>query len=210
LLLPDEIELVRASKTQVIFRKGDSLTKQGAFASYILFIISGFAKQYVEDNGIKNFNLQIIKPGEFVGLSAVFTKVPFSYSIVAITNCHAFLIEKEAIGNVVKQNGMFGYNIIKRYCEQNSNLYISLRTVLYKQMNGRLAEALLYLDGLKDIEPSVFQLLNRKDIADFANISVENAVKLLKSFEKDGLIELKEKNIVIIKKNELIETSKRG
>jgi CRP-like cAMP-binding protein len=210
MLLPDEIELVRASKTQVIFRKGDSLTKQGAFASYVLFIISGFAKQYVEDSGIKDFNLQIIKPGEFVGLSAMFIKTPFSYSTVAITNCQAFLIEKEAIANVVKQNGMFGFNLIKRYCEHNSNLYESLRTVLYKQMNGRMAESLLYLDGLKHIEPGIFQLLTRKDIADFANVSAENAVKLLKSFEKDGLIELKEKDVIIVRRDELIEIGKRG
>ncbi len=210
LLTPEEIELVRASKTQVIFRKGDSLSKQGAFASYVLFIINGLAKQYVEDSGIKDFNLQIIKPGEFVGLSAVFTKTSFNYSTVAITNCQAFLIETEAIANVVKQNGQFGFNIIKRYCEQNGSLYHSLRTILYKQMNGRMAEALLYLDGLKHIEPDIFQLLSRKDIADFANVSAENAVKLLKSFEKDGFIELKEKDVFILKRDELIEVSKRG
>lgn len=29
----EEMELVRASKTQILFRKGDNLTKQGAFAS---------------------------------------------------------------------------------------------------------------------------------------------------------------------------------
>jgi hypothetical protein len=31
-LMSEEAELVRASKTQVLFRKGDSITKQGAFA----------------------------------------------------------------------------------------------------------------------------------------------------------------------------------
>jgi len=56
-LTPEEAELVRASKTQVFFRKGDNLTKQGAFTSYILFIISGLAKQYIEGDGstVKSF-----------------------------------------------------------------------------------------------------------------------------------------------------------
>jgi CRP/FNR family transcriptional regulator len=48
MLSPDEVVLVRASKTQVLFRKGDNLTKQGAFASYVLFLINGLVKQYVE------------------------------------------------------------------------------------------------------------------------------------------------------------------
>lgn len=51
MLVPEEAELVRASKTQVLFRKGDSLTKQGAFASYVLFVIKGLAKQYLEGDG---------------------------------------------------------------------------------------------------------------------------------------------------------------
>ena len=48
MLQPEEAEVVRASKIQVLFRKDDNLTKQGAFATYVLFIINGFAKQYLE------------------------------------------------------------------------------------------------------------------------------------------------------------------
>jgi len=77
-------------------------------------------------------------------------------------------------------------------------------------MNGRIADTLLYIDGLKAANPEIFQLLSRKDMADFAGISTESAVKLLKSFEKDGLIELHEKDIVIINPKELLEISKKG
>jgi CRP/FNR family transcriptional regulator len=210
MLSPEEVELVRASKTQVLFRKGDNLTKQGAFASYVLFMINGLAKQYIEGDNSKNFNLRIIRPGEFVGLSPVFTKNTFNYSSVALTDCQAYLVEKDIIAKVVKQNGMFGFNIIKRYCEQNANLFDTLRNMMYKQMNGRLADTILYINGLKNENPDIFQLLSRKDIADFAGISTESAVKLLKTFEKDGLIALNEKDIVIERRTELMEVAKRG
>jgi len=210
MLSPEEAELVKASKTQVLFRKGDNLTKQGAFASYALFVINGLAKQYMEGESSKNFNLRIIKPGEFVGLSAVFTKNTFNYSSVALTDCQVFLVEKEAIVSVIKQNGQFGFTMIKRYCEQNANLFDTLRTVMYKQMNGRMADTLLYVDSLKSENPEIFQLLSRKDMADFAGISTESTVKLLKSFEKDGLIELNEKDIVVVNHKELLEISKKG
>jgi len=209
-LSPEEAELVRASKTQVLFRKGDNLTKQGAFASYALFVIKGLAKQYIEGDGSKNLNLRIIQPGEFVGLSAIFTKNTFNYSSVALTDCQVFLVEKDAITTIIKQNGQFGFTMIKRYCEQNSNLFDTLRTLMYKQMNGRMADTLLYVDSLKPENREIFQLLSRKDIADFAGISTESAVKLLKSFEKDGLIELNEKDIVIVDQKELLEISKKG
>lgn len=210
MLSPDEVQLVRASRTQVLFRKGDSLTKQGAFASYILFVINGLARQYIEGEGSKDFNLRIIQPGEFVGLSAVFNKNTFNYSSVAITDCQVFLVEKDAVSKVIKQNGEFAFNIIKRYCELNSSLFESLHKVVYKQMNGRLAETLLYIHSLKGANPAIFQLLSRKDLADFAGISTESTVKLLKTFEKDGLVELNEKDITILNPNALLEISKRG
>jgi CRP-like cAMP-binding protein len=206
----DEVELVRASKTQVLFRRDDNLTKQGAFASYVLFMITGLAKQYLEGDTTKNYNLRIIRPGEFVGLSAVFLNNTFNYSSVALTDCQVFLVEKDAIAKVAKQNGMFGFNIIRRYSEQNADLFTVIRNLNYKQMNGRMADSLLYIDSLKTENPGIFQLLSRKDIAEFAGISTESAVKLLKSFEKDGLIVLNEKDVIVEDHDKLLEISRKG
>jgi len=209
-LTAEEGEIVRASKTQVLFRKDDNLTKQGAFSSYVLFMITGFVKQYLEGDGARSYNLRIIKPGEFIGLSSVFSGNTFTYSSVAITDCQVFLIEKAAIARVAKENGEFGFQIIKRYCEQNTNLLGTVRSLMYKQMNGRLAETLLYIDSIREEKPDIFQLLSRKDLADFAGISMESAVKLLKTFEKEGLIELHEKDIRFLKSDVLAEISRRG
>lgn len=209
-LSPEEAELVRSSKTQILFRKGDNLTKQGAFTSYTLFVIKGLAKQYIEGNGNKSYNLRIIKPGEFVGLSALFDKNRFNYSSIALTDCQVFLVEKEAINQVCRQNGVFATNLVRRYFEQNSNLYEKLGTVLYKQMNGRMADTLLYIDSLKNENSNIFQLLTRKELADFAGTSTESAVKLLKTFEKDGLIALDDKDITLLDYEALREIIVRG
>ncbi len=209
-LLPEEADLVRAGKTQVLFRKGDNLTKQSAFATYVLFIVDGLAKQYLEGDGIRNYNLKIIKPGEFLGLSAVFSGNTFNYSSVAITECRVFLIEKDTIAKVIKQNGMFGFNMIRRFCEQNTSLFGTVGNLIYKQMNGRLAETLLYIDGLRNEHHDIFRLLSRKDLAEFAGISTESTVKLLKTFEKEGLLALKDKDIELLNTDLLSEISRRG
>jgi len=206
----DEIELIRASKTQVLFRKGENLTKQGAFASYVLFILTGYVKQYVEGNGKYNHNLKIIKPGEFVGLSSVFGKNTFNYSTVALIDTQVYLIEREVLANVSKQNGQFAYSIIRRYCEQNSTLYDSIRNLVYKQMNGRIADTLLYLNSEKFDGEDIAGMLTRKEIAEFSGLTTESTVKILKSLEKDGLISLDEKSIEILDQNRLSEISKNG
>ncbi len=209
-LSPDEVQLVKSSRTQVQFRKGDNLTKQGTFASYVMFMVEGLAIQYVESDLTKSYNLRIIQPGEFIGLSSVFSVNTFSYSSVAITDCHVFLVEKTAIAQIISSNGIFGLSLIKRYSEQNVNLYDIIRKVLYKQMNGRMAEALLYINNIKPKYPDIFQILTRKDLADFAGISTESAVKLLKSLEKDNILELNGKDINILDELKLTEIHKRG
>ena len=210
MLSEEEAALIRASKTQVMFRKGENLTKQGTFASYVLFIMSGLVKQYVEGDSTHNYNLQLVQPNEFLGLSAVFGEAIYPYSATALMETQVFLIEKEALSKVVQQNGMFAYTIIKRYCEQNTRFYSVVRNLIYKQMNGHMADALLYLSSENFAGLEVTALLTRKEIADFAGISTESAVKILKSFEKEGILDLNEKSVIIRNRERLEEISKHG
>lgn len=209
-LSKEEAELVRNSKTQILFRKGDTLTKQGAFASYVLFLISGVVKQYIEGSDNRNFNIRIVQAGDFIGLSSVFSKNTYTYSTSALTDCQVMLIGKESLSEIIQKNGSFSFHLIQRYCAQNADLHEVLQNQQFKQMHGRLAGSLLYLHALKGNLPNIFQLMTRKDLADFAGISTESTVKLLKSFEKEGLIELLEKDIDLLELDRLEEIQKRG
>lgn len=205
-----EVDFIRNSKTQVIYRKGENLTKQGTFASYILFLVSGIAKQYVENDAGKSYNLRMITPGDFVGLSSVFTRLPYDYSSVALTDVQAFLVDNNSLLKVAQNNGAFATSITRRDSLQNSALFNNIKMLMYKQMNGRMAETLLYLSNINVTGIDIFAQLTRKEIADFAGISTENAVKILKSFEKDGLIQMEDRAIHIVNPTTLGEISKRG
>ncbi len=209
-LLPEEIELIKDSKIQVQFIKGENLTKQGAFASSVLYVVDGLVRQYVIGDANRNFNLRIIQSGEFIGLSAAFSRLTYDYSTIALKDTLVCLIEKDAISGLIKSNGSFGYGLIKRVFENDSSMYETLRSIMYKQMHGRLADVLLYLDSIRYKNESIFGLLSRTEIADFAGLSTESTVKLLKEYEKDGLIKLINKDIEVLKRDELIEISKRG
>ncbi len=209
-LAENEVEFIRKSKAMVAFRKGENLCKQGAFASYILFIIDGIVKQYIEGDITKSHNLRIYKSGEFVGLSAIYNENIFNYSASALTDTKAYLIEKEIMLHVLESNALFASKIMKNYCRQNNFLFTALQNLIYKQMNGRMADALLYIAGENYKNESVFPLLSRKDIAEFAGTSTESAVKILKAFEKEGIIKLEEKEVIILQKEKLEDISRRG
>lgn len=61
-----------------------------------------------------------------------------------------------------------------------------------------MADALLYLSSKEFVKENIFEYLSRKDIAEFASITTENAIRILKSFEKEGIITLTSKHIKVI------------
>ncbi|HKL71687.1 MAG TPA: Crp/Fnr family transcriptional regulator [Marinilabiliaceae bacterium] len=209
MLSEPELSLIKKSNTQVSFRKGENLTKQGTYASYILFILKGVAKQHLEEKD-KNYNLKLLIEGDFVGLSTVFEMETYSYSTIALTDTQVMLIEKETIENIIRDNGSFAFNIIHRHCAQSEILYGAIRNLMYKQMNGRMADTLLYLAKEEFVKYDIFTHLTRKDLADFAGISTESAVKIIKSFERDGILQLKDKRIIIVNKDQLKDIAEKG
>lgn len=210
LLSNKETALIRSSKTLIHFKKGESLTKQGAFSSSILLITDGFAKLSIELDSQKYFNFGVANAGSFVGLSTVFNHPKYEYTATAISDTTAYLIEKQSLIAVLNKNAPFSMAIMENYSNQNSLLMNALRNISGRQIHGRIAYSLHYLNEISNNSPSIFVNLSRKDIAEFAGVSTENTIKTLKSFEKEGLIALQEKDIRILETEKLIEICKIG
>lgn len=200
LLTAKQIELIRSSKTQVIFHKGENLTKEGTFSSYILFIIYGLVKKHIEYND-RYINISVHKKHDFIGLSSLFQHKKYSYSTTAIIETQAFLIESSVMQAILKENAAFAFEIIQQYCKENQRFIEVLKTQSFKQMYGRMASTLLYLNNFS--EYSIFQNLSRKEIASFAGLSVESTIKILKEFEQEKIISLDEKNIILLNEDKL-------
>ncbi len=204
-LTPEEVEVIKSSKTPVLFNKNETLTKQGAFSSYILYIFKGFIKKHIEEKNERYINISIHGKNELIGLSSLFQQKKYLYTTVALTETHAILIETSSLQVVLKQNPLFSYEIIQQYCKENKHVFEVLNNVAFKQMHAKLASALLFLSQFNNFD--IFNLLNRREIAAFATLSVESTVKLLKEFEQEGLIHLKDKDIKIINESKLKEYS---
>ncbi|MEA3443936.1 MAG: helix-turn-helix domain-containing protein, partial [Bacteroidota bacterium] len=120
------------------------------------------------------------------------------------------MIEKEALKQLLLRNPQFALQITSRNF-QNENRYIDIiYNLSFKQMRGKLASAILYLSSEKFESDNVFQYLSRQNIADFASITIESAVKFIKEFEKEGVISINGKIINIENRKALSEINQRG
>jgi CRP/FNR family transcriptional regulator len=209
-LIPSELEFINNNKTQILYRKGENICKEKAYASYVLYIADGLVKLYLESPNNRHINLKILKTSEFIGLSSIYGDNIYHYSAVAITDSTICMINKDSFRKVLIDNGQFASEIIKWYCEKETKLFNRIKSLGHKQMHGRLADTLLYLCDESFDQDILFNSLSRKDIADFACISTESTVRLLTELKNDGVIDMKGKKIEIIDKKHLADISRRG
>ena len=209
-LIPSELEFINQNKTQILYHKGENICKQGAFASYVLYISDGLVKLYLESPNNKNINIKILKTSEFIGLSSIYGDNIYNYSSVALKDSHICLIEKDSIKKLIIDNGNFASGLIQGYCKNERQLFDKIRSLGNKQMHGRLADTLLYLHNDDFKEYDIFPLLSRGDIAELAGISRESTVRLLTELKNDKIIDINGKQIKILNIEKLKEISRRG
>jgi CRP/FNR family transcriptional regulator len=210
LISREELESLSENRTQITYLKGETVFKQGAFAPHVLFIQSGLIRVYLQTGRNKAQNLWISKSGDFLAFSSLFGERTYAYSAVSMTEAELLMIDKESLRKLLHTNPEFGFRITSKNYNSEKHLMELIASLSYKQMRGKLATALLYLnsDVLKGEE--VFSYLTRQDIADFASISVESVIKFLKEFEKEGILSLDNKNVVITEPQKLAEISATG
>ncbi len=209
-LSPSELEFINQNKTQLLYRKGETICKQGAFASDVLYISDGLVSSYLESSNNRHINLKILKTSEFIGLSSIYGDNIYNYSTAAIKDSTICMIKKESFRKVLTGNGDFASEIIKGYCENENQLFNEILSLGSKQMHGRLADTLIYLYNQNLQEEKIFSYLSRKDIAEFAGLSTESTVRLLTEFKNDSIIDIIGKETKLLNPDLLKEISRQG
>lgn len=197
-LEPQDLEYLDTKKTHLKYLSGETIFKQGAFASHVLFVNEGLVRIYNQIDDSKQINIRIAREGDYMAFSTIFNKNTYEYSAVALSDATICMIEKEGLKNVILRNPGFAVQIISKNSLNESRYLEIINNVAHKQMRGKLASSLMYLSSKEFLNDNIFNYLSRKDIADFATITVESTVKFLKEFEREGIIKLNNKNITII------------
>ncbi|WP_319480748.1 Crp/Fnr family transcriptional regulator [uncultured Draconibacterium sp.] len=206
----ENLNNLNAYKTRIQYLKSETIFKQGAFAPYVMYVVEGLVKVYLQTGVDKNMSISVASEGEFLAFSSVFGEPVHTYSAQAISNTQICMIEKESLKKILLDNPEFALKITSQNYQNERHLFEVIKNISYKQMRGKLASALLYLSQEEFLKKNIFEFLTRQDIADFASISAESAIKFLKEFEKEKIITLNGKNIIVDNAAQLLNISKNG
>lgn len=202
----DELKLTNENKVQIQFKKGEIISKQGSFVTHIMYLKKGYAKVYKETDLDHNLILDIIPEGKLIGITSLFNQDNIArFSVSALENSVVCSIDRNTIEKLIHQNSQFAQSIIASLNEETLQFYDKMASMAQKQMNGRVADALIYLSENILKSPKFKMILSRKELADFTGMSMMSVVRTLKDLKAEGIIEdekgyIEIKNINILKK----------
>ncbi|MFO8087259.1 MAG: Crp/Fnr family transcriptional regulator [Bacteroidales bacterium] len=196
-------------KTQITYNKGETLIKEGNPVTNVLYIIQGLVKVYIEGPE-KNIIIKILTPKDFIGLTALFGGETYYFSAAALTGTRVCLIERQSIRMLMDQCCNFSRELAKWYCESYNLMLTKCLNLGLRQLNGKLANVLLYLSGPEFANTDVFAHISRKELGELSGMSMESVVRILSEFKQEGIVEMKGRKITVKNYNRLKELNKKG
>ncbi|MEI6678898.1 MAG: Crp/Fnr family transcriptional regulator [Mariniphaga sp.] len=197
-LTDDEKILIDKHSVNLVFKKGETICKRGAFASHIYYLEEGLVKVYLEEKN-KNLILMLATKNNLLGMASIFegnNKMP--YTVSTYTDSKVRMIDINIFKQILKQNSEFSYYVISLLNEKTAQIYGRFFSLTQKQLHGRLADILLCLAN-RIFKANLFDLpLTRADMGDLTGMSTESVIRMMKEFKDDGLIEISSKKIELL------------
>ena len=204
-----EEEFYNIQKTHINYKKGETIIKEGSRVSDILYLLDGLVKVYIEGPN-KNIIIKLLKSGDFIGLTSLYGDDSYYFSAAALTETKVCSIDQDAIKDLISISCDFSRETASWYCKNYNIMLTKCLNLGLKQMNGKLANILLYLNKEEFNSIDIFSHISRKDLAELSGMAIESVARILTEFSDDKIIEIKGKKIEI-KNIELLKSiSKNG
>jgi len=202
LLSESELDSLNNTRTEVNFKKGEIIYKQGTPLTHMVIIHSGYGKIYMESSKGRNLILCYTKALDLNGGVGVFIDKRHHSSHMAITDCEACFIEINTFNSVLRSNEAFREAYLKEHAQRVLHIYHQFTILTQKNMEGRMAESIIYLwDHVFD--NGSIKFVSKQDLSELTAMTKESAIRVLKGFKDDGLIEIIDHTINILNKKAL-------
>ncbi len=209
-LSKDELALVDKHRTEVAYKPGEIIVKQGSPVTHVISFSSGLAKVSIEGHNQKNLILRFLTPTLFIGGPGLYVDRLHHFSVTALESSRVCFIDFSVFKTLIRQNCDFADAFIKYISKEGIFDYNRFISLTQKHMHGRIADALIYLDKEVFCNKESGIRISRNDLAEFTGMSADSAIRILKQMSLDGIIETQGRTLRILNIDELKKLSQIG
>lgn len=197
-LPPDQTDRLAVGCRTLEFAREAIIFSQDERATGMFVVLSGTVKVVRWDAEGKESVLHLVRPGNILAEAAVFQGGVFPASAVAVTAVRVLFVERETLTGLISANPELALRML-------AALSLRLRMLTHKLGRSRhrdsaarrVAEWLVHrgnMGGSLHIDPGV----SREVLANLLGLARETLSRTLTGLERDGLIRLEGKTVVIL------------
>jgi CRP-like cAMP-binding protein len=209
-LRTEEFNELQLRSRRLHFKKGEPIVIQGTAADHLVFLQYGIVKLSMESDTGKDLIFTISRAPSMIGGANAFNDGRYLFTVHAVEDCDVCFIDFHRLMEIAMTNTPFLMKLMEMVTGMYRNSIINFINLAHKQVNGRIAEILIYLSKSVYQKPNFHLSLTRKELSEFAGCSTENVIHTLSKFHKEGIIELCGKTIAILDFERLERIGKVG
>lgn len=206
----DSVEAVNKEKICTAYKKGEYIFKEGSKPYGVFCVNVGKIKLVKSGDDGREQIIRLVKPGDPMGYRSLLSGEHYQASAIALENCGVCFIPKELFLEILQKDSSLSMEMMKMLSDDLGKATMQLTHLAQKSVRERMAEAILFIKetyGFETDGETINASFSREDIANIAGTATETAIRLLSEFNKDGIITLKGKQIIIRKLPALIQAA---
>ncbi|WP_113671632.1 Crp/Fnr family transcriptional regulator [Vallitalea guaymasensis] len=197
------IDTLSKTKYKIItYHKNDFIFRADESPIYIGIVLSGSIEVQNNLKSGKYFNVLYKNKGEVFGGALAFSDIPISkFDVIAKTKCDIMLISRQSVLDVLFKDSIIAYNIMNTFAKSVMKLNKKVELFSYSSIKQKIAYSLLC--NLKPDENIINLPYSKKAWAEHLNVSRSSLSRELKDLIDKGIIKINNKQIQVLKKDQL-------
>jgi len=200
-LTDEQLEVFKEAVKTSLHKKRDVIFVEGDPCPGFYVVKSGRLKLLKTSRDGKEQIIKILQPGELLGMETFYDGKRYGNTAMAMDDCEICFIEKRTFFDIIGRHPTIAKKIIIALSKELDNAYSKIGTMGLLNAKEKMAHLLYTLAkdyGANENGRIKLNLsLSRLEIAELLGITQETAIRLLKSFKDEGIIEIKRKEIII-------------
>jgi CRP-like cAMP-binding protein len=208
--LPEWIPAVSSHRTNLLFKKGELIFREGEAVKGIYFVYRGIVKVHKRWGAEKELIIRFAREGSLFGHRGLGQDHHYPISATALSPVEACYIDLDFFQASLKVNQGLSQGLIQFFADELQRSERKMRDLAHMQVKGRVAQALLQLREDFGLTPDGYLglTLSRQDLASLVGATYETVFRIINEFSQEGLILVDGKEIAIADARKLTDHTK--
>jgi CRP/FNR family transcriptional regulator len=185
------------------FLRGENIFTEGSKSTGFYIVIKGRVKVFKLSADGKEQILHIVGPKELLGAVSAFAGNPYPAHADAMEKAKAFFFPRKDFLELIQKEPSVVMNMMANLAMRLQHFTRMIEDLSLKEVPGRLAAYLLYLSDQAKHGDTVEIDISKGQLASLLGTIPETLSRILKKMSEKGIIEVRGRNIRLLKKKVL-------